>query len=594
MKHWFLNVKQAYKNLPIARKMSFTTILVMSLFLCMITAISATISSEILIRNNSKAASRNLELIRLRTEDLLDNAEQFSGIVVSNYYIQRSLTVADQSTRYQYDQLVGSILDPITSTRSSVSSIVVYGQDGRAVSSSNVRTSDPSVQEEYKKYAPTMAGEWNHLFWDDIHDLSYETGSEETNRGVSLRRNIISINDGSIAGFVVLNVNDHIFTDLYMDLTTEDGIHMMIVDSSGNIISSSDTKANPVRLADTPYFQWMQETRNGSRRFTVDNEKYLINTCYLERFNWYLISLCPLDVLLKDSRQAIRLSLLFGVILLFSAFAFASYLSKTITVPLRRLSQTMDEVSDGNLNTYLEPYGMDEVGHLTMNFNRMVKRMKKLMDQTFFEQKKKRKYELQALQTQINPHFLYNTLESICALIVLGRNTDAHDMVANLASFYRMVLGKGETILTLRSELEITEQYIAIQKVRYAEDLTFSMQIDQQVLDCPIMKLTLQPLVENAIYHGIKPKGSPGTIRIRAVQNGANFFVTVEDDGVGMDSSQVEMLNRPLKEGEIRKGFGVRSVGDRIKLYFGPEYGIRIFSKPGSGTQIEIHIPREA
>ena len=283
MKHWFLNVKQAYKNLPIARKMSFTTILVMSLFLCMITAISATISSEILIRNNSKAASRNLELIRLRTEDLLDNAEQFSGIVVSNYYIQRSLTVADQSTRYQYDQLVGSILDPITSTRSSVSSIVVYGQDGRAVSSSNVRTSDPSVQEEYKKYAPTMAGEWNHLFWDDIHDLSYETGSEETNRGVSLRRNIISINDGSIAGFVVLNVNDHIFTDLYMDLTTEDGIHMMIVDSSGNIISSSDTKANPVRLADTPYFQWMQETRNGSRRFTVDNEKYLINTCYLER-----------------------------------------------------------------------------------------------------------------------------------------------------------------------------------------------------------------------------------------------------------------------------------------------------------------------
>ena len=110
MKHWFLNVKQAYKNLPIARKMSFTTILVMSLFLCMITAISATISSEILIRNNSKAASRHLELIRLRTEDLLDNAEQFSGIVVSNYYIQRSLTAADQSTRYQYDQLVGSIL----------------------------------------------------------------------------------------------------------------------------------------------------------------------------------------------------------------------------------------------------------------------------------------------------------------------------------------------------------------------------------------------------------------------------------------------------------------------------------------------------
>ena len=113
MKHWFRDIKQAYKNLPIARKMSFTTVLVMSLFLCMITAISATISSEILIRNNSKAASRNLELIRLRTEDLLDNAEQFSGIVVSNYYIQKSLTVADQSTRYQYDQLVAAFWTPL-------------------------------------------------------------------------------------------------------------------------------------------------------------------------------------------------------------------------------------------------------------------------------------------------------------------------------------------------------------------------------------------------------------------------------------------------------------------------------------------------
>lgn len=594
MRHWFRNIKQAYQNLPIARKMAFTTVLVMSLFLCMITVLSATISSEILIRNNSEAASRNLELIRLRTEDLLDNAEQFSGIVVSNYYIQKSLTAADQSTRYQYDQLVGSILDPITSPRSSVSSIVVYARDGRAVSSSNVRTSAPAIREEYERYAPTMAGEWNRLFWDDIHDLSYETGSGDSNRGVSLRRNIISINDGSIAGFVVLNINDHAFTDLYMDLSAEDGVRMMIADSSGNIISSSDAGASPDGIPAASYFQWMQDIRNGSQRFTVDDETYLVNTCYLDRFDWYLISLCPLDILLNDSRQATKFSLLFGVVLLTSAFAFASYLSKTITVPLRRLSQTMDEVSGGNLNTYLEPYGMDEVGHLTMNFNRMVNHMKKLMDQTFFEQKKKRKYELQALQTQINPHFLYNTLESICALIMLDRNSDAHDMVANLASFYRMVLGKGETILPLRSELEITEQYIAIQKVRYAEDLTFSMQIETQVLDCPIMKLTLQPLVENAIYHGIKPKGSPGTILIQAVQDSANIFVTVEDDGIGMDDSQVEELNRPLKDGEIRKGFGVRSVGDRIKLYFGPEYGIRVYSNPGLGTRIVIHIPKEA
>ena len=146
------------------------------------------------------------------------------------------------------------------------------------------------------------------------------------------------------------------------------------------------------------------------------------------------------------------------------AFIFVSYQSKAITLPLRRLSQTVDEVANGNLNIYLAPYGMDEVGHLTMNFNNMVLKMKTLLNQTFFAEKKKREYEMQALQAQINPHFLYNTLESICSLLMLERNQDACDMIKNLANFYRAVLGKREIVLPFRKELEITRQYIAIQR----------------------------------------------------------------------------------------------------------------------------------
>ena len=300
----------------------------------------------------------------------------------------------------------------------------------------------------------------------------------------------------TIIGFAVLNVNEKVFSDLYTNLSSDDGMQIMILDFDGNIISASGEESDCAEIQNEKLINWIRDNKTGSRCFYYNDQNYLINVCYIERFDWYLISLHPLNILLRDSKLAAEISLALGGILMIIAFIFVSYQSKAITLPLRRLSQTVDEVANGNLNIYLAPYGMDEVGHLTMNFNNMVLKMKTLLNQTFFAEKKKREYEMQALQAQINPHFLYNTLESICSLLMLERNQDACDMIKNLANFYRAVLGKREIVLPFRKELEITRQYIAIQRVRYADNLTFTYEIDDRILDCPIIKLSLQPLVK--------------------------------------------------------------------------------------------------
>ena len=401
----------------------------------------------------------------------------------------------------------------------------------------------------------------------------------------------LDMGDGSIIGFAVLNVNEKVFSDLYTNLSSDDGMQIMILDFDGNIISASGEESDCAEIQNEKLINWIRDNKTGSRCFYYNDQNYLINVCYIERFDWYLISLHPLNILLRDSKLAAEISLALGGILMIIAFIFVSYQSKAITLPLRRLSQTVDEVANGNLNIYLAPYGMDEVGHLTMNFNNMVLKMKTLLNQTFFAEKKKREYEMQALQAQINPHFLYNTLESICSLLMLERNQDACDMIKNLANFYRAVLGKREIVLPFRKELEITRQYIAIQRVRYADNLTFTYEIDDRILDCPIIKLSLQPLVENAIYHGIKPNGKPGIISIEGGYVGDNIFVSVKDNGVGICKDQLMEIKDSIDKHHLRAGFGISSVNDRIKLHFGAEYGLNIYSTYGCGTEIRIILP---
>ena len=586
MKKVLQKFSQFYKNLPIAKKMATTIIFILAFFLCTVTGLITVIFSKMLISNNSEASNRNLELVRLRMNDLFVNTEMNSGIVVSNYYIQKALNTSNYYTRYQYEPLIRSILDPMTISKSYISSIVIYCNDGYAIASSNVNYSDASLQSEYTEYAPTMDGVWNKLIWDNIHDLNYEADSKDLSRGVSLRRNIISSDNGSIIGFAVLNVNEKVFSDLYTNLSSDDGMQIMILDFDGNIISASGEESDCAEIQNEKLINWIRDNKTGSRCFYYNDQNYLINVCYIERFDWYLISLHPLNILLRDSKLAAEISLALGGILMIIAFIFVSYQSKAITLPLRRLSQTVDEVANGNLNIYLAPYGMDEVGHLTMNFNNMVLKMKTLLNQTFFAEKKKREYEMQALQAQINPHFLYNTLDSIIWMIQSGEYKGAEQMVSLLAKFFRISLSQGQDIISLKKELEHATSYLSIQNIRFKDKFDFSVQADENLLQYLCPKLSIQPLLENAIYHGMEGIYDDGEIQISIYEKNSLIHIDVIDNGLGMPPETIEyIMHNKVVSSKRGSGIGVRNVDERIKLIFGNAYGVVITSELDEGTK---------
>ena len=261
--------------------------------------------------------------------------------------------------------------------------------------------------------------------------------------------------------------------------------------------------------------------------------------------------------------------------------------------PIQVLAQAAGRISKGDLDARADVDSRDEIAVLADRFNDMAGNIQTLVVKVREDEQKMRKADLRLLQEQINPHFLYNTLDNIVWLIEGNEPDEAVEMVVTLSEFFRLVLSKGKEFITIRQEEQHISSYLQIQEKRYHDILDYHIYIDPGIYEYQIPKLTLQPLVENALYHGIKYKRSRGMIEITGTQEGENLYLTVADDGVGMNEEELKKLekeiSRPCKETE--SGFGLANVNERIRMYFGAEFGMKIWSEKGSGTRITIEIP---
>ena len=261
--------------------------------------------------------------------------------------------------------------------------------------------------------------------------------------------------------------------------------------------------------------------------------------------------------------------------------------------PIQVLAQAAGRISEGDLDARADVDSRDEIAVLADRFNDMAGNIQTLVVKVREDEQKMRKADLRLLQEQINPHFLYNTLDNIVWLIEGNEPDEAVEMVVTLSEFFRLVLSKGKEFITIRQEEQHISSYLQIQGKRYHDILDYHIYIDPEIYEYQIPKLTLQPLVENALYHGIKYKRSRGMIEITGTKEGENLYLTVADDGVGMDEDELKKLekeiSRPCKETE--SGFGLANVNERIRMYFGSEYGMKIWSEIGSGTRITIEFP---
>ena len=363
--------------------------------------------------------------------------------------------------------------------------------------------------------------------------------------------------------------------------------YCFLLDSDGNIVYHpqqqliySDLKSENIELiASLPDGTHVEE-----------NVIYSIET--LNGSHWRVVGVSFVQELITDSLWELgRIIFFVSFLILIVMVIISLILSKVVSHPIRTFAEEMEQFEQNASDfTYVPVGGVREVRILSESFSHMVKKLQGLMGTIRDEQQNLRKTELRALQAQINPHFLYNTLDSISWMTERGKKDEAVEMVNALATLFRISISKGHELIPIRDEIQHAESYLQIQSYRYKNQFAYSFDVEDECLDYLCNKITLQPIIENAIYHGINGLVDDGKITITVKSQENNIIMTVEDNGNGMTDEQIETIMN--KDRSDKSGIGIKNVNDRLKIYFGTEYGITIHSELDEGTRVIILMPK--
>ncbi len=332
------------------------------------------------------------------------------------------------------------------------------------------------------------------------------------------------------------------------------------------------------------------------RQMQLENNIYVLTELIQEYMYTYLYhEASQLDSLHRQMTHQLYLEIVLitaAMVILLTVMGRRSIkFSHSITRPIQELCRRVQAIGDGDLTPKTPIQAQEyEIQTLSDGFENMVGRLNQLIEQNRQEQIRLRGAELALLQAQINPHFLYNTLDAIVWLIEMNQNAEAVEMVTTLSDFFRSSLSNGRDIITLREEEQQVRSYLEIQQMRYKDILKYEIRIDPKLEKYEIPKLTLQPLVENALYHGIKLKRGQGHIVVTGTARGGNICLSVEDDGAGMTEERLQQVRSVILH-EEKIGFGLATVHERLQLLFGPAYGLQIDSEAGKGTKVSTTIP---
>ncbi|WP_438431798.1 sensor histidine kinase [Gorillibacterium sp. sgz500922] len=431
------------------------------------------------------------------------------------------------------------------------------------------------------------------LEMDRLDGFTYEQGSI-----VSIMAAIKRPITHEVIGFMVIDLNDDFISQSTTAFKLGKSGYFYVADTGGQPIVGPASGAYAATVLPEEMDSRLALDHDHFIQTQAGKPLFIIFTTS-KMTGWKIIGAAPLQEIVSEV-QKIRWLIILTVGLSI-AFIVALYFFITIrlTRPLKILKNKMRQAAGGNLATKFRPHGTDEVADLGRSFNTMIEQIKRLIDKTVEEEKQIQKAELKILQAQINPHFLYNTLDSIIWMAEAGKNAEVIDLVAAISRFFRISLSKGHDWISIRDELEHIRSYLTIQQVRYRDILDFTIEEDPSILPYTILKMTLQPIVENALYHGIKNKRGKGMIRITARSGpGKTVVIRVEDNGIGMKVETLKKLRNaldqtqaPQEPGNTKSGYGLLNVQQRISLFYGQDYKIRIDSKAGEGTTVCVEIP---
>ena len=492
----------------------------------------------------------------------------------------------------------GSIGSEITllydNNKDNIENIALLSKNGQmleSVPAARLKSNVDVIDENWFKNALLKT---ENLHFSTPHVQTIFDGSESQYRWVISMSRAVEITNGPYTdqGVLLIDIRYNSLERLFDGVNLGNGGYAYLISSDGEIIyhpkaqliDSGIVKENNRESAGL---------KDGNYEEVFDGEKRIVSVKTVGYTGWKIVGVTPLDGM---SLNNIKTKLLMVFIIAFVLFILSiinSYISTRITDPIKELEKAVNEIEQGNLEVEVRSAGSYEIQHLGTSIQSMARRIRKLMNDIVAEHESKRRSEFDTLQSQINPHFLYNTLDIIVWMIENEKQSEAVKVVTALARFFRISLSKGKSIIPVKDELEHVRNYLMIQHMRYKNKFTYDIEADEDVLELASLKLMLQPLVENAIYHGMEFMDGDGEILVRAWRREDDLYMSVSDNGLGMTQEQVEHLFQAADHTSSGRGsgIGVKNVNERIKLYFGTGYGLDIQSEPDEGTTVTAHLP---
>lgn len=492
----------------------------------------------------------------------------------------------------------GSIGSEITllydNNKDNIENIALLSKNGQmleSVPAARLKSNVDVIDENWFKNALLKT---ENLHFSTPHVQTIFDGSESQYRWVISMSRAVEITNGPYTdqGVLLIDIRYNSLERLFDGVNLGNGGYAYLISSDGEIIyhpkaqliDSGIVKENNQESAGL---------KDGNYEEVFDGEKRIVSVKTVGYTGWKIVGVTPLDGM---SLNNIKTKLLMVFIIAFVLFILSiinSYISTRITDPIKELEKAVNEIEQGNLEVEVRSAGSYEIQHLGTSIQSMARRIRKLMNDIVAEHESKRRSEFDTLQSQINPHFLYNTLDIIVWMIENEKQSEAVKVVTALARFFRISLSKGKSIIPVKDELEHVRNYLMIQHMRYKNKFTYDIEADEDVLELASLKLMLQPLVENAIYHGMEFMDGDGEILVRAWRREDDLYMSVSDNGLGMTQEQVEHLFQAADHTSSGRGsgIGVKNVNERIKLYFGTGYGLEILSEPDEGTTVTAHLP---
>lgn len=406
---------------------------------------------------------------------------------------------------------------------------------------------------------------------------------------IAMCRTILNTNTYKAAGFMSICINLSTIQKIYSENIKDKKRSILILDNNNKTVSFNNLafkSAYDLGIL-LPYIK----STSGKKIITLNNKRVLLTHSTSSASGWKVIYIVPVSEILQNVK-----SIMFGTVVLIAiclifAFILSIYVSSILSSPLKKLLMSMNKVKSGNFKDKVDFKYRDEIGMLGFEYNDMIDYINNLIDKVYKLQIQEKEAELRALEAQINPHFLYNTLDSIYWKALVSKNDEVSNMVYSLSRIFRLTLNRGNEFTSIHNEKEFIENYLHLQKMRFNDHLEYSIEFESDILDYNIPKLILQPFIENSIIHGVECKEDTGYITVKAYLSQQQICFEISDNGKGIESDQIRILLDLNSSNKKNSGYAIKNVNQRLFFYYGKNYSLKLESQINYGSKIIILIP---